>query len=49
MKFKQFAALPYRMRDDDLEILLITTRNKRRWSVLRAGQSRTARLSKRPR
>jgi 8-oxo-dGTP pyrophosphatase MutT (NUDIX family) len=33
MKFKQFAALPYRMRDDDLEILLITTRKKRRWSV----------------
>lgn len=33
MKFKQFAALPYRMRDDDIEILLITTRKKRRWSV----------------
>ena len=33
MKFKQFAALPYRMRDDDLEILLITTRKKGRWSV----------------
>src|SRR6195952_6010631 len=33
MKFKQFAALPYRMRDDDVEILLITTRKKRRWSV----------------
>ena len=33
MKFKQFAALPYRMRDDDVEILLITTRKKRRWSL----------------
>jgi 8-oxo-dGTP pyrophosphatase MutT (NUDIX family) len=33
VKFKQFAALPYRMRDADLEILLITTRKKRRWSV----------------
>lgn len=33
MKFKQFAALPYRTRDVDLEILLITTRKKRRWSV----------------
>jgi 8-oxo-dGTP pyrophosphatase MutT (NUDIX family) len=33
VKFKQFAALPYRMRDDDVEILLITTRKKHRWSV----------------
>ena len=33
MKFKQFGALPYRMRDNDVEILLITTRKKRRWSV----------------
>src|SRR4051794_3051296 len=33
MKFKQFAALPYRMRDNDVEILLITTRKKRHWSV----------------
>jgi 8-oxo-dGTP pyrophosphatase MutT (NUDIX family) len=33
MQFKQFAALPYRMRDNDVEILLITTRKKRRWSV----------------
>lgn len=33
MKFKQFAALPYRMRDDAVEILLITTRKKGRWSV----------------
>jgi 8-oxo-dGTP pyrophosphatase MutT (NUDIX family) len=33
VKFKQFAALPYRMRDNEIEILLITTRKKRRWSV----------------
>jgi 8-oxo-dGTP pyrophosphatase MutT (NUDIX family) len=33
MKFKQFAALPYRLREDDIEILLITTRKKGRWSV----------------
>lgn len=33
MKFKQFAALPYRLRDNAIEILLITTRKKRRWSV----------------
>jgi len=33
VKFKQFAALPYRLRDGDVEILLITTRKKRRWSV----------------
>ena len=33
MKFRQFAALPYRMRDDAVEILLITTRKKGRWSV----------------
>jgi 8-oxo-dGTP pyrophosphatase MutT (NUDIX family) len=33
MKFKQFAALPYRMRDNAVEILLITTRKKGRWSV----------------
>jgi 8-oxo-dGTP pyrophosphatase MutT (NUDIX family) len=33
VKFKQFAALPYRMREQDLEVLLITTRKKRRWSV----------------
>jgi 8-oxo-dGTP pyrophosphatase MutT (NUDIX family) len=33
VKFKQFAALPYRMRDDDVEILLITTRKKGRWSL----------------
>jgi 8-oxo-dGTP pyrophosphatase MutT (NUDIX family) len=32
-KFKQFGALPYRMRNDDIEILLITTRKKGRWSV----------------
>jgi 8-oxo-dGTP pyrophosphatase MutT (NUDIX family) len=33
VKYKQFAALPYRIRDSDVEILLITTRKKRRWSV----------------
>jgi 8-oxo-dGTP pyrophosphatase MutT (NUDIX family) len=33
MKFKQFAALPYRLREDDIEILLITTRKKGHWSV----------------
>jgi 8-oxo-dGTP pyrophosphatase MutT (NUDIX family) len=33
VKFKQFAALPYRMRNNEIEILLITTRKKRRWSV----------------
>jgi 8-oxo-dGTP pyrophosphatase MutT (NUDIX family) len=33
VKFKQFAALPYRLRDGDVEILLVTTRKKRRWSV----------------
>jgi 8-oxo-dGTP pyrophosphatase MutT (NUDIX family) len=33
MKFMQFAALPFRMRDNDVEILLITTRKKGRWSV----------------
>jgi 8-oxo-dGTP pyrophosphatase MutT (NUDIX family) len=33
VKLKQFGALPYRMRDNDVEILLITTRKKRRWSV----------------
>jgi 8-oxo-dGTP pyrophosphatase MutT (NUDIX family) len=33
VKFKQFAALPYLMRDADLKILLITTRKKRHWSV----------------
>lgn len=33
MKLKQFAALPYRLRDGDVEILLVTTRRKRRWSV----------------
>jgi 8-oxo-dGTP pyrophosphatase MutT (NUDIX family) len=33
VKFKQFAALPYRLRDGDVEILLVTTRKKHRWSV----------------
>jgi len=33
VRYKQFAALPYRMRDKDVEILLITTRKKGRWSI----------------
>jgi predicted NUDIX family NTP pyrophosphohydrolase len=33
VRYKQFAALPYRMRHDDVEILLITTRKKGRWSI----------------
>jgi 8-oxo-dGTP pyrophosphatase MutT (NUDIX family) len=30
---KQFAALPFRLDDSGLRVLLITTRRKRRWSV----------------
>jgi 8-oxo-dGTP pyrophosphatase MutT (NUDIX family) len=30
---KQFAALPFRIRGSDLDVLLITTRRKRRWSL----------------
>jgi 8-oxo-dGTP pyrophosphatase MutT (NUDIX family) len=30
---KQFAALPFRVRDQEISVLLITTRRKRRWSV----------------
>ena len=33
MRLRQFGALPYRVRNEDLEILLITTKKKRRWSV----------------
>jgi 8-oxo-dGTP pyrophosphatase MutT (NUDIX family) len=33
MSKKQFAALPYRMRGAQLDILLVTTRGKRHWSV----------------
>lgn len=33
MARKQFAALPFRRVRDELKILLITTRRKRRWSV----------------
>jgi len=32
-KKKQFAALPFRIRGADLDVLLITTRRKRRWSL----------------
>lgn len=30
---RQFAALPFRVHDSDLQVMLITTRRKRRWSV----------------
>jgi 8-oxo-dGTP pyrophosphatase MutT (NUDIX family) len=30
---KQFAALPFRIRGSNLDVLLITTRRKRRWSL----------------
>jgi 8-oxo-dGTP pyrophosphatase MutT (NUDIX family) len=33
MKAKQFAALPFRTKNAQLSILLITTRRKQRWSV----------------
>src|SRR5947209_15976892 len=33
MRSKQFAALPFRIRDFDLEVMLITTRQKGRWSL----------------
>jgi 8-oxo-dGTP pyrophosphatase MutT (NUDIX family) len=33
MADRQFAALPFRMRNAELDVLLITTRRKRRWSV----------------
>lgn len=33
MSVRQFAALPFRVRDDEIRVLLITTRKKRRWSV----------------
>jgi 8-oxo-dGTP pyrophosphatase MutT (NUDIX family) len=33
MGSKQFAALPFRGDETDLEVLLITTRRKRRWSL----------------
>src|SRR3954466_2031064 len=33
MKSKQYAALPFRRHQNRLEVLLITTRNKGRWSV----------------
>ncbi len=33
MAIRQFAALPFRIQDAELCILLITTRRKRRWSV----------------
>jgi 8-oxo-dGTP pyrophosphatase MutT (NUDIX family) len=30
---KQYGALPFRRRDGEIEVLLITTRRKKRWSV----------------
>jgi len=33
MKSKQYAALPFRKHQNRVEVLLITTRTKRRWSV----------------
>jgi|tagenome__1003787_1003787.scaffolds.fasta_scaffold20887969_1 8-oxo-dGTP pyrophosphatase MutT (NUDIX family) len=33
MASKQFAALPFRIRDQEISVLLVTTRRKRRWSV----------------
>jgi hypothetical protein len=33
MNTKQFAPLPFRIRDEEISVLLITTRKKRRWSV----------------
>jgi 8-oxo-dGTP pyrophosphatase MutT (NUDIX family) len=33
MATKQFAALPFRILDQEISVLLITTRRKRRWSV----------------
>lgn len=31
--YKQFAALPFRVRGSRIDVLLITTRRKRRWSI----------------
>ena len=44
MKTKQFAALPFRIDEAELSILLITTRRKRRWSVPKGSPM----LQKRP-
>jgi len=33
MRTKQFAALPYRFREKGIDVLLVTTRRNRRWSV----------------
>ena len=37
---KQFAALPFRLDDSGLRVLLITTRRKRRWSVPKGSPMR---------
>jgi 8-oxo-dGTP pyrophosphatase MutT (NUDIX family) len=42
MKLLQFAALPYRVKNDAVEILLITTRKKGRWTVPKGWPLRDA-------
>lgn len=37
---KQFAALPFRLDNSELRVLLITTRRKRRWSVPKGSPMR---------
>jgi hypothetical protein len=49
MKFKKFAALPYRMRDNAVEILLITTRKKGAGRFRKVGRLSESRLNKRQR
>jgi hypothetical protein len=41
MGSEQFAALPFRVDDDaELQVMLIVTRRKRRWSVPKASPTR---------
>ena len=42
MARKQFAALPFRIKGNELSVLLITTRQKRRWSVPKGSPIRDA-------
>lgn len=42
MRILQFAALPYRIKNDAVEILLITTRTKGRWTVPKGWPMRHA-------
>src|SRR3569623_2290243 len=37
---KQFAALPFRVENSELRVLLITTRRKRRWSIPKGSPMR---------